>query len=45
MLERPARQECPRLVDDIMVKSKHGDDLLADLAETFTNLRRSGGLT
>ena len=27
-------------MDDIVVKSRKGSDLLADLAETFANLRR-----
>ena len=27
-------------IDDIVVKSRKGSDLLADLAETFANLRR-----
>ena len=27
-------------MDDIVVKSRKGSDLLTDLAETFTNLRR-----
>jgi hypothetical protein len=29
-------------MDDIMVKSRKGSDLLTDLAETFTNLRGFG---
>ncbi|CAN6333558.1 unnamed protein product [Urochloa humidicola] len=29
-------------VDDIVVKSKHECDLIADLRETFSNLRRTG---
>jgi hypothetical protein len=27
-------------INDVVVKSKHQGDLLADLAETFTNLRK-----
>jgi hypothetical protein len=29
-------------MDDIVVKSRKGSDLLTDLAETFANLRRFG---
>ena len=34
------QSECEAYMDDIVVKSHKGSDLLADLAETFANLRR-----
>ena len=33
-------QNVEAYMDDIMVKSQKGSDLLTDLAETFANLRR-----
>ena len=39
-LDRQIDRNVEAYIDDVVVKSKTADDLIADLEETFTNLKR-----